>query len=341
MSWRLMAKSAAHSMDMPVSVSAPRTGQPRTAITSGVAEKWCTRCTVVLEMVGAVNDSRAFQRYLLDPRGKQGLGVPPPPPPPRSNIAVLEDEQAACANILATFRSHFLDNPRISDHGDSTMILSYAGEGRHAYSRRITGASRMARSRLSALSTRGQNTLGGAASMYVDVIPDYILGWLLRELEAQKGLNIVRAVSSVSRSLLIRTTSKTLILDCSHAGGMERELGTSRRVAPLSPHVPLELASHLRRGKPAPALAQGGWAEGAISHVLLGGRDSTRDQEHGRSDGPRARFTEALIFQLRRTTTTYSELLTLPEWGGGGGGSIRAAALPGATGQWSWMGTSR
>ncbi|KAF8214405.1 hypothetical protein K438DRAFT_1956484 [Mycena galopus ATCC 62051] len=127
----------------------------------------------------AVNDARAFEKYLLDPRAQKGLQVPP------SNIVVLEN--ATRANIISTFKSHLLDNPSIPDHGKATIIFFYAGHGT-----RITATDNMISidGKVEAIAPVDERTTD-AAGQYVHAIPDYILGWLLWELSEKKGPNIV------------------------------------------------------------------------------------------------------------------------------------------------------
>ncbi|KAJ7476217.1 caspase domain-containing protein [Mycena latifolia] len=245
-------------------------------------------------LCGAVNDARAFKQYLLDPREKRGLGVP------ESNIAMIENEQATRKNILTTFRSHFFDNPNIPDHGDTTMILFYAGHGTRMEPPDNWGT---ADGKVEAICPVDERTTD-AAGEYVHTIPDYILGWLLWELAAKKGSNI------------------TVIFDSCHVGGMGREFGVSRNASSPSPRVPLDLDSHLWRGKTATATARSMWEKGASSHVLLAAcrEDETAREIRYTDKSVHGRFTEGLIFHLRRATletTTYAELLNLlPEWSG-------------------------
>ncbi|KAJ7646489.1 hypothetical protein FB45DRAFT_734939, partial [Roridomyces roridus] len=146
---------------------------------------------------GAVNDAKEFERYLLDPREQRGLGVPP------SNIVVLLDEQATRANILATFQSHFIDNPDIPDKGNAAMIFFYAGHGCRANA----PYNMINRDGLvEAICPVDQRTWN-AEGNYVYAIPDYVLGWLLKELAEKKGNNI------------------TVIFDACHSGGMGRDGG--------------------------------------------------------------------------------------------------------------------
>ncbi|KAJ7464405.1 caspase domain-containing protein [Mycena latifolia] len=245
---------------------------------------------------GAVNDARAFKQYLLDPREKRGLGVP------AENIVMIEDIHATRKNILATFRSHFIENDRIPDKGDTTMILFYAGHGTRMEAPDNLGT---ADGKVEAICPVDERTKD-AAGKYVYTIPDYILGWLLRELANTKGPNI------------------TVICDSCHAGGVGREIGVARNASSLSPHVPLELDSHLWRGKTATAQAHSMWEAGATSHVLLAAcrEDETAREIRYTDKSVHGRFTETLIFQLRRAratleTITYAELLNLlPQWSG-------------------------
>ncbi|KAJ7736240.1 caspase domain-containing protein [Mycena maculata] len=247
---------------------------------------------------GAVNDARAFEQYLLDPREKRGLGVP------ASNILVLKDQQATRASILAAFQSHFLDNPRIPDGGNATMILFYAGHG----TRILAPENNIARDfKVEAISPVDERTKD-ATGNYVHAIPDYVLGWLLRELARKKGSNI------------------TVIFDACHSGGLGRDFGQERTGDSNSPSVPLELDSHLWKGEAgAEQTAQSFrmWSPSATSHVLLaacGQHETAREIKYKDDNSIHGRFTESLITWLRRLrleNTTYAELLNrLPTWSG-------------------------
>jgi hypothetical protein len=126
----------------------------------------------------------------LDPREKRGLQVA------ASNIVLLENGQATRAAILDKFKSHFLDNPEIPDHGNATMILFYAGHG----TRIEAPENRLASDEMvEAIAPVDERT--DTAGNYVHAIPDYVLGWLLMELSKKKGSNIVCVHLSVSPSL--------------------------------------------------------------------------------------------------------------------------------------------
>ncbi|KAJ7440926.1 hypothetical protein B0H11DRAFT_1750013, partial [Mycena galericulata] len=243
---------------------------------------------------GAVNDAREFKQYLLDSREKRGLEVPP------SNIVLLENEKATRTNIIATFRSHFLDNPHIPDNGNTTMIFFYAGHGT-----RIEAPGHLIASdgKVEAISPVDERTRG-ADGKYVYAIPDYVLGWLLWELAAKKGRNI------------------TVIFDACHSGGMGRNIGRARNAETPSLGVPLELDNELWRGKTDMAKSYRMWSQSTTSHVLLAAcRDNETAREVRYTDNSvHGRFTESLITWLRRVdleTTTYTDLLNrLPLWSG-------------------------
>ncbi|KAJ7142211.1 caspase domain-containing protein [Mycena epipterygia] len=167
---------------------------------------------------GAVNDAKAFERYLLDTRERQGLAVP------ASNIVLLLNDKATRENILVAFVSHFLNNPNIPDGGKTTMILFFAGHGTHIEATDNLNA------RVEAICPVDERTTD-ASGKYVHTIPDYILGRLLWELAARKGPNI------------------TVIFDSCHSGGMGRDVGRARSANSPSPSVPLELDSYLWKGK--------------------------------------------------------------------------------------------
>ncbi|KAJ7884009.1 caspase domain-containing protein [Mycena leptocephala] len=235
---------------------------------------------------GAINDARAFEKYLLDPRAQKGLQVPP------SNIVVLEN--ATRANILSTFKSHFLDNKNIPDHGEATMIFFYAGHGtRIAATDNIISTD----SKVEAIAPVDERTMD-AAGKYVHAIPDYILGWLLWELSGKKGPNI------------------TVILDSCFSGGMGRDVGTARNGNSLSLPIPLYLDNHLWEGKTETAMSHRLWAPSATSHVLMAAcrhDETARELEYDQGNELiHGRFTKSLITWLRRVpleNTTYAELL--------------------------------
>ncbi|KAJ7625706.1 caspase domain-containing protein [Roridomyces roridus] len=243
---------------------------------------------------GAVNDAKAFERYLLDPREKRGLGVP------ASNIVVLLDEQATRANILATFRSHFIDNPDVPDKGNATMIFFYAGHG----SRLSAPYNLINRSGLVEAMCPVDERTQDAEGNYVYAIPDYVLGWLLKELAEKKGNNI------------------TMIFDACHSGGLGRDAGRARNAASPSDTVPFELDSHLWKGDPSTAQSYRMWSSSATSHVLLAAcrNDETAREIIYADNSVHGRFTDSLLTWLRRVIlekTTYAELLNrFPPWSG-------------------------
>ncbi|KAJ7899323.1 hypothetical protein B0H13DRAFT_2664347 [Mycena leptocephala] len=167
-------------------------------------------------LLGAVNDARDFENYLLD------LGVP------RSNILRLENENATRSAILSTFRTHLLNNTNIPDHGDTTMILFFAGHGSsfEAPSDLIAPNGRV--EAMCPVDERTKNETGED----VHAIPDYVLVRLLSELADKKGNNI------------------TVILDCCHSSGMERAVkGLRMYVLPGRTPVPFPCTSTVIFGK--------------------------------------------------------------------------------------------
>ncbi|KAF8197272.1 caspase domain-containing protein [Mycena galopus ATCC 62051] len=242
---------------------------------------------------GAVNDARAFEKYLLDPRAQRGLQVPP------SNIVVLEN--ATREIIISTFISHFLDNPNVPDHGKATMIFFYAGHGT-----RITATDNMIStdSKVEAIAPVDERTMD-AGGKYVHAIPDYTLGWLLWELSEKKGPNI------------------TVILDSCCSGGMGRNVVAARSGNSESPPVPLELDDYLWKGKSqdATVMTYRAWSPSATSHVLIAAcrhNEKAYEFEYGDKNSIHGRFTKELITRLRRVpleNTTYAELLNhMPVW---------------------------
>ncbi|KAJ7066113.1 hypothetical protein C8F01DRAFT_1122201 [Mycena amicta] len=246
---------------------------------------------------GAVNDSRDFVQYLLDPPEKHGLGVP------AENILHLENQQATRANIIASFRSHFLENEKILDHSDTTMILFFAGHGARM---KVQDAV------IEVLCPVDERTLDADGNP-VYAIPDYILGWLLAELANKKGPNI------------------TVILDSCHSGGMNREdddevdsvVGLPRSAWSDSEQVPASLDADLwssARNIDDTAKSYRLWAPSSFSHVLLAAcRQEETAREETFSDGSvHGRFTSRLLSRLRGLplhNTTYEELINfIPKW---------------------------
>ncbi|KAJ6582013.1 hypothetical protein B0H19DRAFT_984146, partial [Mycena capillaripes] len=129
---------------------------------------------------GAVNDARAFQQYLLDTYDENGLQVL------SNNIILLENKQATRDVILSTFKSHFTDNKNIPDHGEAQMIFYFAGHGSRA---EATGNHMAKDYKVETICPVDEGTKN-AAGEYVHTIPDYIFGWLLKELAEKKGPNI-------------------------------------------------------------------------------------------------------------------------------------------------------
>ncbi|KAJ7730023.1 hypothetical protein DFH07DRAFT_849488 [Mycena maculata] len=222
---------------------------------------------------------------------------------PASNVLVLEDRQATRAGILAAFQSHFMDNPRIPDNGNATMILFYAGHG----TRILAPENNIARDgRVEAIAPVDERTKD-AAGNEVYAIPDYVLGWLLWRLAKKKGPNI------------------TVIFDACHSGGLGRDVGQVRAGGSPSPSVPLELDGHLWKdeigaAQTAPSFRM--WSQSAPSHVLLAacGQEETAREIRYDDKSVHGRFTESLITWLRRVSlenTTYQELLNrFPTWSG-------------------------
>jgi hypothetical protein len=91
---------------------------------------------------------------------------------------------------VSAIKSHFLDNPNIPDHGKATMILFYAGHGnRIATMNNIISTD----GKVEAIAPVDEGTTD-AHGNYVYAIPDYVLGWLLREISEKKGPNMVRCL---------------------------------------------------------------------------------------------------------------------------------------------------
>ncbi|KAJ7905979.1 caspase domain-containing protein [Mycena leptocephala] len=239
---------------------------------------------------GAVNDARAFKKYLLD------FNVP------SSNIILLENENATRLAILSAFESHLLDNRNIPDHGDATMILFFAGHG----SRFDAPGDLIAPDRrVEAICPVDERTTNDAGE-YIHAIPDYVLICLLSRLADKKGTNI------------------TVILDCCHSAGMERDADRTcdaRTARSDSCPIPLDLDSHFWKGKTETAQSHRMWSHS--SHVVLAAclaGETAREVLY--PDGTyHGRFTTHLVSLLRHPpleSTTCSELLNLipKKWSG-------------------------
>ncbi|KAJ7923554.1 caspase domain-containing protein [Mycena leptocephala] len=234
---------------------------------------------------GAVNDARAFEKYLLK------LNVP------SSNIALLENEKATRSAILSAFRTHLLENTNIPDHGEATIIFFFAGHG----SRFEAPSDLIAPDRkVEAICPVDERTVNNVGE-YVHAIPDYVLVRLLSELADKKGNNI------------------TVILDCCHSGGMERDVeGTrdARTARSDSYSIPLDIDSHFWKGKNDTVQSYRMWTESSSSHVLLAAcRAGETAREVLYTDGTyHGRFTTHLVSLFQQTpleSATCAELLNL------------------------------
>ncbi|KAJ7804143.1 hypothetical protein B0H14DRAFT_3883619 [Mycena olivaceomarginata] len=129
-----------------------------------------------------------------------------------------------------------------------------------------------------------ERTLDDAGN-YVHAIPDYILGWLLRELHEKKGHNI------------------TVIFDSCFSGGLGRDVGRGRNAQSFSVSIPLDLDADLWNGKVGTETSPTLWSSSATTHVLLAAcREDETAREIPFADGLiHGRFTESLIKTLRGT----------------------------------------
>ncbi|KAJ7906010.1 caspase domain-containing protein [Mycena leptocephala] len=240
---------------------------------------------------GAVNDARAVENYLLN------LDVPP------SNIVLLENENATRSAILSAFRTHLLENTNIPDHGEATMIFFFAGHGsRFEAPSDLIAPDRMVEA-ICPVDERTVNDVGE----YVHAIPDYVLVRLFSELADKKGNNI------------------TVILDCCHSGGMERDVAGTRdaRTARSDSYsIPLDIDSHFWKGKNDTVQSYRMWAKSSSSHVLLAAcRAGETAREVQYPDGTyHGRFTTHLVSLLEQTpleSATFVELLNrIQKWSG-------------------------
>ncbi|KAJ7029503.1 caspase domain-containing protein [Mycena alexandri] len=248
---------------------------------------------------GAVNDSRDFVRYLTDSRTNHGLGVPP------ENIVHLENAEATRAKIMSVFHLHFLENEKIPDDGDATMILFFAGHGARM---KVRAEHDGENPEIEVICPVDERTLEENGNP-VYAIPDYILGWLLAKLAKKKGPNI------------------TVILDSCHSGGMNRlpdadkEVGLPRAAWTASAEVPESLDSHLWSSGRATATSYRLWSPSSTSHVLLAAcrqDEIAREETHNKDLSVHGRFTSKLLVRLRSLqlqNTTYEELIDfMPTW---------------------------
>ncbi|KAJ7215899.1 caspase domain-containing protein [Mycena pura] len=241
---------------------------------------------------GAVNDAEEFREFLCDSREKRGLHVP------ASNIVFLRNRDATRETILESFRSHFLNNPHIPDHGNTTMIMFYAGHGSRVETKK-TVIDKM----VEGICPVDEGTTD-SFGRYVHAIPDYILGWLLRELAEKKGSNI------------------TVIFDSCHSGGTGRAFGRARAAASPSAYIPPALDSYLWEDKSDVVPSDDMWDSSATTHVLLAAceKGETAREICFNEGAIRGRFTKSLVEELRKVdleNTTYAELLDrLPSWSG-------------------------
>ncbi|KAJ7926295.1 hypothetical protein B0H13DRAFT_2313620 [Mycena leptocephala] len=211
---------------------------------------------------GAVNDARAFLKYLLDPRAERGLEVPP------QNIVLLENKNATRDHILSAFRSHLLDNPSIPDNGEATMIFFDSG-----YGSRITAPGNlMSRDgKVAAISPVDDGTINEAGN-YVYPIPDYILGWLFSEL-SEKGDNITVIFDSSFSGGMGPNVGKAhdvgMPPNVGEAHNVGRPLNVGKAATAFSHAIPLELDDHLWEGRAETAISHRMRSPSENSHVLL------------------------------------------------------------------------
>ncbi|KAJ7648575.1 hypothetical protein DFH06DRAFT_570833 [Mycena polygramma] len=240
-------------------------------------------------LLGAVNDARDFKKYLLDSPDDRGLHVPP------DNICYLENGEATREGILSAFKSHLLNNDKIPDHGEATMILFFAGHG----NRSEAPMNLIARDRkVEVICPVDEGTTDGKG---VYAIPDYVLGWLLSHLAAKKGSNI------------------TVIVDSCHSGGLGRDVGRARNALKPSRGIPQDLDLDLLPGKlDAASCRLRNEAAGFVLLAACSARETAREvEDKGTSRG---RFTANLLSLLRWANikkTTYADLISkMPVWDG-------------------------
>jgi hypothetical protein len=114
---------------------------------------------------------------------------------------MIENENATRSAILDAFKSHFLENKNIPDHGEATMIFFFAG---HAGRVLLAEDNLMARDlNVETICPVDGTTNYTGDGEYVHAIPDYVLGRLLWQVAEKKGRNIVRPFL-VARSSLAK-----------------------------------------------------------------------------------------------------------------------------------------
>ncbi|KAJ7122210.1 hypothetical protein C8R44DRAFT_671165 [Mycena epipterygia] len=254
------------------------------ALIIGIDKYMATDAFTTLE--GCVNDAKLFRDFLTTFCELRGL---------QPHIKFLVDEAATRATILSTFQSHFLANPAIPDNGKTPMIFFFAGHG----SRIVATDNRLsADNMVETICPCDERTESGGE--YVHGIPDYVLGWLLRNIARKKGDNI------------------TVILDSCHSGGIARDDGIPRNAKIPSRPVPLELDSHLCEDVSQTLQS---WSRSSASYVLLAAccqGESARELAEGDST-VHGRFTKSLVSRLHAAplgNITYIELLDGLSWAG-------------------------
>ncbi|KAJ7919367.1 caspase domain-containing protein [Mycena leptocephala] len=246
---------------------------------------------------GAVNDARAFEKYLLD------LHVPP------SNIVLLKNEKATRSVILTAFKTHLLDNTNIPDRGEATMIFFFAGHGsRFEAPSDLIAPDR----RVEAICPVDERTTNEAGE-YVHAIPDYVLVWLFAELADKKGTNIIT------------------IFDCCHSGASfvsprsslfpglyYRRYGTGCRGDSGCSYCQFRLF-HFWKGKTDTAQSHRMWSR--RPHVMLVAclaDETAREVQY--DEIYHGRFTKQLVSLLEQTpleSATWAELLSrIEKWWG-------------------------
>ncbi|TFK48973.1 hypothetical protein OE88DRAFT_448574 [Heliocybe sulcata] len=235
----------------------------------------------------AVPDAERMREFLVDK-----LSVP------SGNVISLHDREATRQNILGTFRSHFIDNPRIKI-GDPILFF-YAGHGTQNPS-----SLQEPTEENSDLDQDGDDNLHEAicpADRLEDAVPDIEdreLAKLLMELADRKGDNI------------------TVIMDCCHSGSGTRSAPAQGRKKHVARHIPplrhtRPLATSVSR---APSgYRHVGMKPGALhSHVLLAAcRNIEQAYEIRAKDRAGGWFTSQLLKLFSSSslpTTSYSSLM--------------------------------
>jgi hypothetical protein len=254
---------------------------------------------------GSVTDAKAIQSFLTD-----HLHVPD------SHIVLLANEQATRSAIISHFESHLTHNTAIQNN--DPIVIYYSGHGSRAPAPQGWMSTD---GRIETLCPHDERE--DSQGEWIHGIPDRTINALLRELAAVKGNNIVRAVTSHSRSNASYHLVQTVILDSCHSGGAARKAycdvsATARSVITTRP-IPSTLDSAIWMSDYSRSAREeippGFQHKFMESHVLLAACQQDQFAYEVLEGGcRRGFFTSSLVKQLRQVAldrVTYSELFDL------------------------------